>query len=375
MNSILSEIAKLREGRPISIDYKNTNRYRILVRETDATTTAYYFSAPIYNKETRKLLELRFHSNAQGIASTGSNAKITISDAIYMENDQGSCRLDIATTFVPISDKEIACGTGRLFPTTNGVAYLAHVKEGGVEMTVQVSSPFWTVRANDQCFALMQEDFRPFVTISAIGTAGLEQEVIAPARIDYQKQTDQTYELTLTPLSPMGTYVLLEANLHEPKLFQDTTVESKNPKANNAFGTVAFVGDTAALGEQWLYSRLDYSIIPELTGRRIEKATLHFPRYGHSYVSLKAFQIFSRFCSFGSNWENKVPAASVLSDSILREGHQSLDITGLLTNPKTGFFHRSEGLILRPGTKGSGFSAVATGDSCFAPPILEINFR
>ena len=146
MNSILSEIAKLREGRPISIDYKNTNRYRILVRETDATTTAYYFSAPIYNKETRKLLELRFHSNAQGIASTGSNAKITISDAIYMENDQGSCRLDIATTFVPISDKEIACGTGRLFPTTNGVAYLAHVKEGGVEMTVQVSSPFWTVR-------------------------------------------------------------------------------------------------------------------------------------------------------------------------------------------------------------------------------------
>lgn len=103
-------------------------------------------------------------------------------------------------------------------------------------MTVQVSSPFWTVRANDQCFALMQEDFRPFVTISAIGTAGLEQEVIAPARIDYQKQTDQTYELTLTPLSPMGTYVLLEANLHEPKLFQDTTVESKIQKPTMPLG-------------------------------------------------------------------------------------------------------------------------------------------
>lgn len=184
----------------------------------------------------------------------------------------------------------------------------------------------------------MQEDFRPFVTISAIGTAGLEQEVIAPARIDYQKQTDQTYELTLTPLSPMGTYVLLEANLHEPKLFHGHYRREQKSKSQQCLwdGCVCWryrgFGRAVAIFQAGLFYH------PRTNGSANRKATLHFPRYGHSYVSLKAFQIFSRFCSFGSNWENKVPAASVLSDSILREGHQSLDITGLLTNPKTGFF-------------------------------------
>ena len=51
MNAILSQIAALRAGRPVTIDYKNTNRYRIVARENDGTKTAYYFSAPIYQKK------------------------------------------------------------------------------------------------------------------------------------------------------------------------------------------------------------------------------------------------------------------------------------------------------------------------------------
>ena len=374
MNAILSQIAALRAGRPVTIDYKNTNRYRIVARENDGTKTAYYFSAPIYQKNTRKLIDPGFYPHMHGVTACGSNASITICDLVDMENEQGRCQLDLSSTFVPVSDRELACGAGRLYPTTNGVAYLANVKQGPARLTVQVSSPFWTVRANDRCFALMQEDFRPFVSISAIGTAATGREIIAPARIDYQKWTDQTYELTLTPWSPMGSYVLLEANLYEPKLFQDTTVESRHPETNNAFGTVAFVGDTAAYGEQWLYSRPDNTRMAELAGRRIEKAVLHLPRYGRSHAPIKAFRTQRRFCSFGSNWENKVGAAAPLSDSIHTQGYQSLDITALITHPTTGFYLQSDGLILRSRAKGSGFSAVATGDSCFAPQILEVNF-
>lgn len=375
MNSILSKLATLRAGRPLIIDYHNTNRYRILARENDGTKTAAYFSAPIYQKETRKLIDPVFQSHTRGVTACGSNAKIIISDLIDMENKEGHCRLNLSSSFVPISNRELSCGSGRLYPTTNGVAYLANVKQGPARFTVQVTSPFWTVRANDRCFALMQEDFCPFVSISAIGTATAQKEIIAPARIDYQKLTDLTYALTLTPLSPMGSYVLLEANLYEPKLFQDTTVESMQPQTNNAYGTVAFVGQTAVYGEQWLYSRLDHTLMTELSGRRIKKAVLHFPRLGGDHAPLQAYRTQMRFCSFGSNWKNKVGAAAALNISTGSQGYHSLDITTLISDPTTGFYRPSDGLILRAGTKGSGFSAVATGDSCFAPQILEVNFQ
>ena len=43
--------------------------------------------------------------------------------------------------------------------------------------------------------------------------------------------------------------------MYERKLFLDTTVESKNIDVNNAFGSIAFIGNTDIFGEQWLYSR------------------------------------------------------------------------------------------------------------------------
>ena len=46
-----------------------------------------------------------------------------------------------------------------------------------------------------------------------------------------------------------------------------------------------------------------------------------------------------------------------------------------MTDSKTGFIKRSEGWVVRTKVKGSGFAAVATGDSYYAPQILELNFQ
>lgn len=376
MQSVLGEISKLRRGSPIIIDYHNSNRYRLVVQESNGTKTAYYFSTPIYSRRTRKMIDVKFQSNGDAIFSTGSNTNITVSRNVLIENAEGSCYIELSQNCNLISSQKVRCGSMVLIPTTNGVAFKCALKTNEkATFTIEVGQPFLNVRANDRCFALMKERFRPFVVFSCIGTVDTSGDVIAPAKIEYQKLTDRRYRIAIFSTSPLAQSVLFEANLYENKLFQDTTVESMNPSSNNAFGSVGFIGNSSAYGEQWLYTRLDYSRIPEIMDKRIQKAVLHMPKLNQSKVEFSAYKVSARFCSFGSNWNNKIPGETPVSDSSSQNGYQSLDFTSLLIDGRTKTITKSEGLILKPKVKGSGFSVIATGDSYLAPQIMEINFR
>lgn len=105
------------------------------------------------------------------------------------------------------------------------------------------------------------------------------------------------------------------------------------------------------------------------------KAVLHMPKLNYSKVELSAYKVAARFCSFGSTWDNKLASVASVSDSSSNNGYQNIDLTPLLINPQTKTIAKSEGLILKPQIKGSGFSAITTADSYFAPQILEINFK
>ena len=118
----------------------------------------------------------------------------------------------------------------------------------------------------------MKERFRPLVVFSCVGSLDAAGNIIAPAKITYQKLTDKKYHLSISSTSPMARFIMFEGNLYENKLFQGTTVESNNILVNNAFGSVGFIGNTAMFGEQWLYSRLDYSKIQEIMDKSIHKA-------------------------------------------------------------------------------------------------------
>lgn len=376
MQSVLGEISKLRRGSPIIIDYHNSNRYRLVVQENNGTKTAYYFSTPIYSRRTRKMIDVKFQSNGGAIFLNGSNTNITVSRNVLIENAEGSCSIELSQNCNLISSQKVRCGSMVLIPTTNGVAFKCALKTNEkATFTIEVGQPFLNVRANDRCFALMKERFRPFVVFSCIGTVDTSGDVIAPAKIEYQKLTDRRYRIAIFSTSPLAQSVLFEANLYENKLFQDTTVESMNPSTNNAFGSVGFIGNSSAYGEQWLYTRLDYSRIPEIMDKRIQKAVLHMPKLNQSKVEFSAYKVSARFCSFGSNWNNKIPGETPVSDSSSQNGYQSLDFTSLLIDGRTKTITKSEGLILKPKVKGSGFSVIATGDSYLAPQIMEINFR
>ena len=78
MNSILNEVAMLRKGRALVVDRSNKNRYRLVTHEGDGSKTAYYFSVPIYNEVSRKLLDLKFHNQGNIPNSIGSNSNIEL---------------------------------------------------------------------------------------------------------------------------------------------------------------------------------------------------------------------------------------------------------------------------------------------------------
>lgn len=375
MISVLREISDLRKGKPIIIDYKNSNRYRIVLKELDGTRTGYYFSTPIYNIHTHKAIDLKFKQCGDIIYANGSNANITIAKDVRLENDEGYCILRANKSLTHYSECLLKYNNDILLPATNGIVYKAGCSTGTeFSFELEVGKPFMEIRANDKCFALMSETFRPFVSVSCIGTVNASGEIIAPAMVKHQKISDRKYKLTVTPCSGLGKWIMFEFNLYEPKLIQDTTVESLNPKTNNAFGCTAFIGDTIQFGEQWLYSRLNFANFSELTNKRINKAILHIPKYNFPNIELSAFKVSARFCSFGSNWENKIASSSTIAETQITDKYQNLDITNLFVD-KNGYLTHFEGLILKPQVKKSGFSAIATGDSYYSPQIFEINFK
>lgn len=376
MQSVLGEISKLRNGAPISIDYHNSNRYRVVVYENNGSRTAYYFGTPIYNETTGKMIDVKFQRNDDAITLIGSNSNISLSNNVLMKNAEGSCTIGLPHKCSFVSHKKVHCGNKILFPTSNGVALKCLVKVNeNVTFVVDVGEPFLNVRANDRCFALMKERFTPFAIFSCIGCIDSTGNVIAPGKIAYQKLTDKRYMIYISSTSPLANAVVFEANLYENKLFQDTTVESMNPSINNAFGGTGFIGNTASYGEQWLYSRLDYSKVSEIMDNRVQKILLHIPRFNRNNIELRAYKVSSRFCSFGSNWSNKIAESTLISDSFFNNAYHSLDITSTLVNWRTKSIAMSEGIILKSKIKGTGFTAIATGDSCLAPQILEINYK
>lgn len=378
LSSLLSEIRLLRRDGHLDINPRNSNRYRVLLREPDGTQTAYYFSAPIYGTTSRRLVSLRFRESGSGYLFTGSSARVTVADdKIRLQDEEAALTVSFGreTDFIPHGNGLCTDGI-ELTPSLNGVAVRARCTGGeGITLSLETDRPFWQVRANSKYVALMSGDFRPFMTVSAIGGIGSEGQVVCPAAVTYEKLDDQRYMVTISPVSPLCGAVLFEINLYEEKLIQDTTVESRRSDENNAFGGTAFLGSSETFGEQWLYAKWEYSRMAEMRERELRRVTLHLPRYNSREAPLTAHRVAQRFCSFGSSWDNKMPIAEAVADSCLTPRYHHLDITHLMADGQDRRLRESEGIILRTRVKDDGFTVVATGDNYTTPQILEINFR
>lgn len=101
--TILETVCGLRGGRPLSVDRRNSNRYRIVSFEEDGSRTAYYFSTPIYNEKTGKLLDAAFHEKGNGFYSVGSNSTITGAQRMFL------WKILVAIAGRPLTEEPLLC--------------------------------------------------------------------------------------------------------------------------------------------------------------------------------------------------------------------------------------------------------------------------
>lgn len=371
----LDTISHLRSSKNINIDEENENRFCVTINEKDSSKTGYYFSTPIHNKFTKQIINCEFTKVANGFIAGGSNSAIKIFDNIQLENGDGVCAIPLNKKITSSTSTELTLENDHILLTTNGILYIADISnKGSFSFDLTVDKPFLSVRSNDQCLVLLKDVFLPFASISCIGSSNTYDDNVNPAYIQYSKLSDDKFHITITPKSYSSKYIYVEINLYEHKAVQDTTVESANPQKNNAYGGIAFIGNSECFGEQWLYSKFDYYSLIDVLDKKIQKAIWHIPKYNSNHTEIAAFELKTRFCSFGSNWENKIESSNFIGFGIDRGDYIDIDITQVLLNVQAHGTTLSEGIILRPKRKRNEYTAISTGDNYFKPQIIEINY-
>lgn len=376
MKSVLKEIQKIRGGKSANIIELPLNRYSILCQESDRTRSAYYFSVPIRNIQTNSVVDLRFEHNKFASTFIGSEAKITVNEQIHMSNLYGKCSVIIQGRISEKTEDGFYMCDGahniEIHPTLNGLmltmtpdTLLCYPK-----LILRLDRTYQRIRENQKCVSIMREEFVPFITISCIGVINTHGEVVAPCEISCQQIGNVEYALSFSKITKSKSRIAIEINMQETKLFQDTTVESNHPGANNAFGGVAFLGTSDSFGEQWLYSRLEISNILQYQNKKILKAYWHIPKLGECTATITANEALTRFCSFGSNWENKKPIANLISESYFSDGYYHFDVTSVLKK----ITNNSTNIVLRANSSKKPV-IIPTGDSFFTPQILEVKYQ
>lgn len=368
MNTALKEICLLRGENRFEVDLRNQNRYRIVVKEKTGASS-YCFSTPIYNSASNELVYRRFQEKKKTFIFTGSDSLITVYNGnLIMKNSEGSVTLRLPDHNYVFRDGNLYSESWFLCPTFNGIF-------------IQMNKPSWTaklvidrdfeyIRHTSKNFAIMHEEFKPFFTISPLMSFSTQDQV-SPVEVQYKEINQREYAVELAALS--GETISFEINLYEPKLFQDTTVESLHPCENNAFGSAAFLGKTPWMGEQWLYSRPDFSKVPELESHEIVQVLLHVPCWYAVNSKLEVYAPTARFCSFGSTWENKTGHTEQLINSNVKDHYITFDLTGIFSDSIDRRILYTHGIILKNSAKNAEYTALATGDSSMFPQILEVH--
>lgn len=369
-NYYLNQIRMIRNQKPFSVYPNNDNRYTLLVQETSGSLTAYCFSTPIYQQNTGHLLQRCFTYENGRFMLIGSSAVITIApNQITLQNQTSTVQLLFPDAIPQGDGQQLTFGNYLLTPGNNGLCITCIAPTPKVSLTLQLQQPFSRCQGNSKFFALLREENQPYFLLSLLGATNQAGTITAPGHLAYQKNHDKEYQVHLS--ASQNGRLQFELNFYEPRLWQDTTVESMNPQENNVYGSIAFLGQTHQFGEQWLYIRPDFSKLSPLPWHKLQRAVLYLPILGGTPAPLAAHRIARRFCSFGSQWNNKIPQTEFYSASVVQPPFQAIEVTDLLTSPSS---FATDGLVLRQGIREKNFTAVATGDQQTHPPILELQF-
>ena len=366
----LETIALLSGSNSLDIDTNQSSRYCIKLNSVGGKE-AYYFTTPIYNTHSRKLVRRKFFEDHGVYHFAGSNCDVFVtSEQIKLIREDQTCVLNFRNDFHWVQrDGVLTSDRMSITPTYNGICIYGDILQ--LSFDVSVDFDYQKIRWQQSCISFMESQFTPVLVISGLFVQSSVNECI-PLRVKYYEKSPK--EGILSFASNQSTYnqCAFEMNFYEPKLIQDTPVSGSFPNENNAFGPIAFVGKGDFYGTQWLYSRLDISKMPELQGKHIREIKLYIPRFTKKTAPLYVFELLNRFCSFGSTWGKKVDKGS-LYDSIKFDGdYVCIDLT--LNYTGRGLIRQSSGVVITPAHPGLGYQVISTGDSYVLPPILCVKY-
>lgn len=376
--TVLDTVKQVRGAQPFALSERNQNIYRILLDEPNGEKTAYYFNSPLYRRRDGCLIDKRFVSQNNMLVFEGSNATILYTNGKFDMHDYLGNLLVQFGTREPLKNMFGSLHGSNLHiqPTFNGISVEASCQEGTPFcFTIRTSETFEKIKSNTKYVAFMRTKFEPFFIISPLYARISGRKDLIPCTISITPEEDNTYLVTIQAATHEPHTILFEINLYEGKFFQDTTVESEAPNRNNCYGSVSFLGQTAALGEQWLYTKTSRTKVFDIENIPIQSVRMFIPVFQKGNILPMAYLPLERFCSFGSTWKKKVPCTENLTTAQYDQEYYILDLSDLLINPSTHFLRQTEGFILRLTDNNNGCSVIATGDCCIASQFLEIKYH
>ena len=376
--STIDMISKIRSSTSLDIMPDSKNRHCILIHEKD-TTAAYFSSAPIYNAFTGKYTVPKFEKCSDDLYSIeGTNCSVYIrGDSILFKTISDTVRVKLSKSYNwHLCDGELIGECIKLSATTNGVAlFKMYEKDENFEVHVIPANLGHEIRSNSKYFAIMKQKFTPSFSISSICVYDNERNPHALLMSEALDANADRYRLTFSSADIKSGEMLFEMNMYEPKLIQDTTVESKRPDENNAYGGSAFIGYSKDFGEQKLYLKFDYPRFGELNQKKLMSAKLWMPIIG-AYANINAYAMENRFCSFGSTWNNRKQHSNFKLKTEVTSNFCWIDLSQIMIGKNEKLIY-TNGIILEASnnTTSTGDCLVtATGDSYLFSPILEIKY-
>ena len=274
MKSIFNELEKIHNNE-LNLIGISSDRYTVHYQDSKGIKTAYCFSVPIRNIKTNEIVDFKLNHTSNESTFIASASKITINDKITMLNQYGQCNIIVQGKLFKRTNEVILFKNDNEYteirPTLNGMILIVTYNPlyPPPQIILQFDRSFESVKKSNKFFSFMREKFAPFITASSIGTIDASEKVIRPCAIHSEKINDTEFILSIHTESKSKVLVAIEINMYEPKLFQDTTVESKHSDLNNAFGGISYLGKSNFFGEQILYSRLEFSNISYLQNKKI----------------------------------------------------------------------------------------------------------
>ena len=350
-------------------------RYGIDVVKKDGSKSCFFFSAPIRNAA-NSYIQKNFVQSDKIFVFQGTNAKVEVREnGITLSGANGVTEVSwkMPQHFVCLSNGSVLQSKDmQITPTLNGIMVKQRC-ESMLEYDLHTTfKREFSPRFNSKSFAYMKGRFEPYFTMDVIYAEDLLGHTMLPAWIRTIDNGLGDFKLRMAPYKDFACRLVWEINMYEPKLIQDTTVESMRPQENNVFGNMAFIGRNEGVGMQILYSRFDFGRIDYAHQQNMAHVLLHIPYYALGN-DLKISAPFRRFCSFGSNWGNRMPFEDYEVSVARSPGYYTLDVSSHLID-KRGNFMLNTGIVISPKYK-DGVTVLATADNYNTPQIIEIQYR